>query len=431
MKYEFLDNSIEKNNISLPLTDKINPFLLKNSHEEVIKALDFFASEEKFLYIYGFLGAGKRQFINYSLDFLNKEVIKLEYYCKQATVCDDILLTFTDIIEKNSISKAVNINTKITTLAVKFKQMISSIKKPFLIVLHSFDDILPENKDLICKSIINVINEENVKLIVSTRAMNPVLIPNLEEDRKILIQSFREDIFKEYINANKIKTSDKQIEDFYKATRGYYYYTALSLKIIQAMQIDLGKFLQKFSQANTSFDSFLSMTYINLVPTAVRNFFWFLRTVRHGLSLNALAVFEIYDEFATQYLKNNLMVFEFNEILYVQDYFLQNIDISIPDKTQIKLHKFIIGIYEKQLKESLTKRTMLISRQAMRTEIEYHNNCIQDIETKKTEKKLDSTSNTEQILNSTQTKVENSISDKLSQADKLKNEKKYLKKTTT
>ena len=74
------------------------------------------------------------------------------------------------------------------------------------------------------------------------------------------------------------------------------------------------------------------------------------------------------------------MIFQAGEMVYVQDYFQQNIDISIPAKTEIKLHKYIISIYEKQLKEPLQSREILISRQALRAEIEYHNECIKKIE---------------------------------------------------
>ena len=99
MEYDFLANSIDRENIVLPQSDKINSFLLKNNSEEIIKALDFIESDEKFLYIHGFLGTGKRQFITYLQEFLSKDVIKLEYFCKESTVCDDILLKFTDIID--------------------------------------------------------------------------------------------------------------------------------------------------------------------------------------------------------------------------------------------------------------------------------------------------------------------------------------------
>ena len=58
MEYEFLDHSIEKDNIILPNSDKINPFLLKNNYADIFKAIDFVASDEKFLYIHGCLGTG-------------------------------------------------------------------------------------------------------------------------------------------------------------------------------------------------------------------------------------------------------------------------------------------------------------------------------------------------------------------------------------
>ncbi len=380
MEYEFLNSSIEKDNIILPTSDKINPFLLKNNYADIIKAIDFIAAEEKFLYVHGFMGTGKRQFINYVTEFLNKDVIKLEYYCKNATVCDDILLAFSDIIDNLSISKAINLNAKITTLNVKFQQQISSIKKPFLIILHSLDDILPENKALVSECFSKLLKEDNIKIIVSARALSPEILAGASEDRKIFLKAFTKEIFKDFLASNQITAAERTLEDFYKYTRGYYYYTALTVKIIQAMKIDLSEFLQKFAQSDMSFDSYLGVTYINLIPTTIRNFFWFLRTIRHGLSLNALAVFELYDEFSIEYLKTNLMIFQVHETIYVQDYFLQDIDISIPEKTEIKLHKYIIGIYEGQLKEQLKNRALLISRQAMRAEIEYHTTCIHNIQ---------------------------------------------------
>ena len=211
------------------------------------------------------------------------------------------------------------------------------------------------------------------------------LLGNIIEDKKIFLKALSKDIFRDYLSQNKISASPKLIEDFYKMTRGYYYYTMLSIKIIQAMKLDLNEFLQKFNQSGLSFDSYLGLTYVNLVPTSIRNFFWFLRTVRHGLSLNALAVFDLYDEFSIEYLKTNLMIFQSDDILYVQDYFLQKIDISIPAKTEVKLHKYIINIYEGQLKSQVKDRAIFISRQAMRAEIEYHNECINGLNNKKEE----------------------------------------------
>ena len=384
MEYKFLNNEVDIENIVLPTSDKINSFLLKNNYADIIKAVDFFATDGKLLYVHGFLGTGKRQFINYICDFLNKDVIVLEYYCKESTVCDDLLLAFIDTIERNSISKAINFSTKVSTLNVKLSQYISSIKKPFVIILHSYDDVLDENKKLINDYLAKIVGENhNVKFITSTRALIQNIIGDLKVDRKVFLKAFSKEIFKSFLEANQVQCTSTTLEDFYKYTRGYYYYTALSCKIIQAMKISLNEFLEKYTQSGMNFDSFLGHTYINLIPNTIRNFFWFLRTVRHGLTTNALAVFELYDEFSVEYLKTNLMIFEANETIYVQDYFLQNIDISIPTKTEIKLHKYIINIYEKQLKEPLQSREILISRQALRAEIEYHNDRIAELENNK------------------------------------------------
>jgi hypothetical protein len=246
MKYNFFNTLVDKDNLILPSSDKINSYLLKNNHAEMVKAIDFIDSEEKFLYVHGFLGTGKRQFINYLSEFLNPDVIKLEYYCKQGTVCDDILLSFCDVIDNLAISKIVNLNSKITTLPVKIQQQISSIKKPFLIILHSLDDIGKENLELVIECFSKLLVNDNVKIIVSTRALNPDILGNVKEDRKIFLKAFTKEVFKEYVLSNKIEAADKTLEDFYKYTRGYYYYTALAIKIVQAMNTSLDLLLMRW-----------------------------------------------------------------------------------------------------------------------------------------------------------------------------------------
>ena len=426
MEYDFLVSSIDKENPVLPQSDKINPSLLKNNQSEIIKALDFLASEQKFLHIHGFLGTGKRQFINYVTEFLNNEVIKLEYYCKAATVCDDILLKFTEIIDNLPIAKAVNINAKITTMNVKFLKQISSIRKPFVIVLHSIDDIAEENMKLVSDLISGALKNDNVKFIVSTRGMTPDILSDIETDSKIFLKALTKEIMKEFLVSNNLNVMDQTFEDFYKYTRGYYYYAALSIKIIQAMKISMNEFLQKFNQSEMSFDSFLGVTYLNLIPSAIRNFFWFLRTIRHGISLNALAIFEIYDEFSVNYLKTNLMIFESDEILYVQDYFLQPIDISIPEKVEVRLHKYIISLYEGQLKETIKNRCIMLSRQALRAEIDYHSGCIAEIEKKNTSSEVQEKS-VEVESKQLEPKNENqpSYMEQIEQAAELATDKKY------
>lgn len=380
MEYKFLNSAIDLENINLPQSNKINPFVLKSCYTDAIKALEFLNSDGSFLYVHGFLGTGKRQFINYITDFIDKDVIKLEYYCKESTVCDDILLSFISEIEKSTMAKAVTINSKIMALSVKFSSYLSSIKKPFLIVLHSFDDVSTENRQLIVSSLQNVIKNQNVKIVLSMKALEQDVLGDVKFDRKIFLKAFSKELFQEFLTYNHVTAADATFEDFYNYTRGYYYYTALVINIVKAMNISLNEFLEKFAMSGMSFDSYIGFVYVNLIPKAIRNFFWFLRTLRHGISINALAAFELYDEFSLEYLKSNLMVFQVDETVYVQDYFLQEIDVSIPTKVEIKLHKYIINIYEQQLKEPVATRVLTISRQAMRAEIDYHTKCIDALE---------------------------------------------------
>ena len=428
MQYNFLDEKINTQDFVLPASGKINHYLLKNNNTEILKALDFFGGDGKLLYIHGFLGTGKRQFINYSSDFLNKEVIKLKYVCKPSTVCDDILLSFINIVEKHNLAKAVNHTAKITTLAVKLEQYISSIKKPFVIILEAYDDIQEDNRKLTEAFLNTIVKEENIKIVLSTRAMIQDILGETKVDKKIFLKGFTKDIFKDFVRSYQIDGNETGLENFYKQSRGYYYYTALAIKIMQAMNINLNDFLTKITMSGMAFDSYLGMTYVNLIPNSIRNFFWFLRSIRHGISINALAILELYDEFSISYLTNNLMIYQEDEIIYVQDYFQQDIDISIPAKTEIKLHKYIIGIYEKELKEPLQTRSILLSKQALKSEIEYHKNRIFELENGKQHEVKVVDKHTKSTANDMQQPIseeQNNLNSKMAEVKKLADAKKY------
>lgn len=380
--FKYTDISVIDNDFEPIKSSKITTCLLKNNRNDIIRTIDFFNSGEKFLYIHGFMGTGKRQFVNYVCEYLSKDVIKLEYYCKEATVCDDILLSFTDTLEKLPGSKPFRLNAKITTLSVKFQKLIEFLKKPLLIILHSMDNISGEDLEHVSDTFSKVLKDANVKIIVTTCALKPGLMGSIEEDKTIFLKALSKEVFNEYVLSNNVSASDRQLEDFYALTKGYYFYTALSLKIIQAMQLTLVEFMQKIKNADVTFDKYIGECYINLIPAAIRNFYWFLRAIRHGISMNAMAILEIYDEFSIQYLINNLIAFQSDDTLYLNDYFSNRIEMMLPLNTEIKLHKYIIGIYEQQLKENLATRAIFISRQALRQEIEYHKNMISDLENK-------------------------------------------------
>ena len=433
MQYIYTDISEISNDYNLHESKNIDSCLLKNNYSDIIKAIEFLNSDEKYLYIHGFMGTGKRQFVSYLCEYLTREVIVLDYYCKESTVCDDIMLSFIDRIEKFSPAGNMNLNTKIATLTIKFQKIVSTLRKPILVILHSLDNVSDDNLHFITNSFETLLQESNVKIIITTCALRTGLIDNVEENKILFLKAFSKDIFKDFILKHNIKASDKQIEDLYSLTRGYYLYTALSVKLLQSLNITLPEFLQKIKNADSTFDNYLAELYISLIPAVIRNFFWFLRAIRHGISFNALAVLEIYDDFSIQYLQNNLVTFQANETLYLHDYFTKRVDVMLPKNTEIKLHKYIIGIYEQQLKEPLENRIIFLSRQALRSEIDYHTHRIDDIENGNNypteidaEKSRDNKSGQQQVAdinNSVQTE-DISIVSQIKQAQELTNEDK-------
>ena len=57
----------------------------------------------------------------------------------------------------------------------------------------------------------------------------------------------------------------------------------------------------------------------------------------------------LYDENVIAILLKNKILTKDNNQIYVQDYFKEQVDVSIPQNVALKLHQNIIDIYEAQL----------------------------------------------------------------------------------
>ncbi len=367
----FVNSNIDKDNIASIKSTHISTFLRENSTAELKKIYEFYSSNQSMLFLTGFGGTGKRLIIEHSEGFLAPNVLRLEFDCKAATVCDDILLHFIDIMQKTPDVKKI-LSPKIENFAKTLSRYISVCTFPILIFINTFDNVQEKNAKLILDFLFSVANYNKVKIIITAKTFDSALIPADVDYVKIISKPLKKAIFTEYIRSKNIEFNESEIEELYRLTRGYYYYTRLSSCVVVNMGITLKEFLLRCNNAGKIFDRYLCDIAISILPLPIRNFFWFLLLLRHGISYDALSILNLYDEMSVKHLLKNGYIYETTGVIYVSDYFHSDVEIIIPVKIKQKLHRYLADIYKSQIKEKPENRVLKLSRQSLNAEIEYH-----------------------------------------------------------
>jgi len=288
----------------------INPFLLENNSEQIGKIYNFYKSNVNLLYVNGFLGTGKAEIVDYSTAFLAPETIVLKYNCFNSTFLDDILLSFYSEFKKMSAQNIISEpKVKTENFTQKINSYFSQIDKAFVIILNSFEAILEENRKEILDFIFHLNSMQKVKVIIIGRIFESKYFKDATIER-VSTSAIEKDIFEKYLKSQKIKFSNDNLEEFYKFTRGYYFYTLLSIKLMKNNEnLSLFDFLLKWKNSFLPFHKFLEKQALAMLPTSERNLFWLLAVIRHPLSTDLLIKLNLYNEEKINFLIDNSIIF--------------------------------------------------------------------------------------------------------------------------
>ena len=369
MQYSFTGIPADKK--SNQQTQNLNPFLLENCTKQIEAITKFFNGNSKLLLINGFMGTGKSAILNYSLNLLNDDCIILQYNCFETTMLDDILLNFFEEFKKlTTIGKVNPPKTRSENFTQKINSYFESIDKPVVVVINSLEEILKDNKADILDFIKHICSIRNVKVVLISRTFRA---DNFDiPSEKVTVLALEKSIFEKYLRSENFKQIGPLSDELYKDTRGYFLYTTLSLKIMKLKQMELIDFLDAFSKSFLSFNDFILREALSLIDPVSGHLFRFLTIMRHPVSIKLLKTLHLYDEDKCNFFIDNLVLSNVDDNLYLQDYYKIIAENSIPENVKIKIHQGCVDLYNTQLPLKPLERDLLLSRQTMRNEIEYH-----------------------------------------------------------
>ncbi len=373
MSLKFLDDGFDKRLIQKNESGSINHFLLENNIKQIEQICDFLETKFPLMLINGFMGTGKTSVVNYAASFISKDAIKLEYNCFETTILDDILLAFFDEFKKLAAMGVINNpKAKSDNFTQKINSYFEAINKPILIIINSFEEVLKENKQEIIDFIIHLSGFQNIKTILVSRTFSLSDFDKKVGYKRATILALEKSIFEKFLRAEGIKNIGPFSDELYKHSRGYFFYTLLSIKIIHLRKLSLLDFIEGFSKSFLSFNDFILREALAFVDPVSGHLFRFLTTMRHPISIKLLQTLHLYDEQRFNFFIENLILTKENDTVYLQDYYKVIAENSIPENVSVKLHQGCVDLYNTQLPLKPLERDLLISRQTMRKEIEYH-----------------------------------------------------------
>lgn len=356
----------------IPKEFPVDICLIENNEKQIGQISEFFNSNKNLLLLNGFRGSGKSQVINFATGFVDTEVLVLHYTCLETTILDDMLLSFFETFRNYTLlGKIVSPKVKVENFTQKINSYFQTINNPILIVLDSFEGIIKENKTEIVNFIKHLLNFSNIKIVLVAKTFSSDEFEGINYE-KVTTLAFSQKIFEKYLKENGIKQIGVLSNELYKLSKGYYNYLRLAVNIINLRQMSLVGFLELYSKSYMGFSEFIIREALALVDPVSAHLFRLLTVMRIPIHIKLLKSLHLYDEGRVMFFLQNSILSCDGECLYLKDIFREVLENQIPENVMIKLHSSCIDLYNTQLPLKPLERDLMLSRQTMRNEIEYH-----------------------------------------------------------
>ncbi len=341
--------------------------------------LGFLNDDKNVFILNGFIGSGKSYFLNFTQNFLYSKVLVFKFNCYEATTLDDILLSFyTDFIDYHNKHKNTLPKVSSPVFSDKINAYIKSCINPILIIIDSFENLSDKNKIDVINFINYLAKFDKIKIFIGARNFDESFLSKdvkfSEDIMKILDKGF----LNELLAQNEININFFKSEEIYKYSKGHYIYISIIIIILSVLKISVDNLFDEFSRKNTVFFDFLISKLLSLAPDSFLKPLWFLSVIRHGISEKFLIENNFISKEDIYYLEQKMILYREFDLLYLKDYIKNVLSKTLEPVTKVKIHNFYIHIYESQLPKKPSERDLLISRDTMRKELEYHKKFIEN-----------------------------------------------------
>lgn len=371
MEQSFLKNSLLLNSLKSSLSAAVQP-------EKLDEMLAFYNNKDKQIcFVEGDAGSFKTELFKESRRFLTDNTLVFGFRCFEGTTLDDIFLSFFEDLKRYAQEKKVSF-TKIETnsLSQRIIKYLSSINLPCVILIDSLEEVFNKQnqseKDEIIRFIKHLHSMNKFKIVL----ISSYFTEEFDDlsDASVCIKT--EPYTKEQILSVIPDLSPDDLDKLYALTGGNRNYIYITANIAVTLNTSAGALLEEFETKRVSFVDFILQKLITFVTEKVKKSLYYLALVNEPISGSYLIKQGFFTQEQLNYVvEKGLVSNEYNSV-YVKNYLKKYLIRIIAHLDKIKIHTFWRDFYSSQLPLKPKDRVILISRNTMRSQIEYHSGFI-------------------------------------------------------
>lgn len=364
------------------ISDRENSYILNHNISAIAKMLRFLESSNNIFILNGFMGSGKTYVADCFLDFINEDVLIFKNSYQEAINLDDILLSmFKDFSIYHNEKKIILPKIDTNIFSEKINAYIKYCNSPMLFIFDSFE-INMRSRDS-QKDILDFINYlshfEKIKIVICSRSFKKDDLISSDSAADTTLEALSKDEMYEYLEQNKIHGGKYETEELYRVTRGHYLLLELSVLIMQILDISLTLFSTEYKKSSKNFLEFLISKLLSISSEKFVKLLLFLSVMRHGINAEFLLNQNLASDEDLSFLLQKHVLSEKFGNYYLKDYVKSEFIKSINTETRLKVHKYVIELYESELPLKPFDRELFLSRQTMRQEIAFHNKIVEKL----------------------------------------------------
>lgn len=331
-------------------------------------------------FLEGQSGSFKTELLDTSLKHISKNMLIFRFKCFEATTLDDIFLAFFEDLKRYSQQKKI-ILTKIETnsIAQRINSYLAALNTPAVIVIDSLENILSKSntteKDEFLRYIAHL-NSMNLFKIVIISASFAALGLDLNNVTRIKTEPFQKDEMKQYLLQDSIICTDAVLDEFFDITRGNQNYIYITANIINTLKTSLEALIDEFSKKRVTYEDFILQKLVTFVPENVKKSLHILSVFNGGISAKYLIAENFFTNEQLNYMIEKGIICDEYGVIFLKPALKKFLQSSVAHFEKIKIHSFWRDFYNSQLPLKPNERALLISRNTMRAQIEYHSSFV-------------------------------------------------------
>ena len=343
------------------------------------------SDEQKLIFLSGFQGTGKTEFINTLIYALEENILNFYYECSSVTHLDDIILSLFNYLKKIAIKnpeykRAFKISNS-QSIDERLMNFIKTINIPLLITIDGFENLTGNNPTEEQKELIHFLeflsSISEIKIIISGQRVN---LSSLKTDPfEIRLSGLEEQEASKILKDIEIIETESGLQQIFQVTRGYPENLLWFSNAVNTLNISSFDLLQEYySKEQKSFEEFIYQKIYKTLPDELLKTIYFFAAIRHSVTLETLEKLNFTSKIRDKinYLTSKMLIIRNREVFYIKSLLKNTVYSSISHDEKKQIHRYLYEIYSEQISKKLEERIFHVSRKLLYSEQYYHYMCL-------------------------------------------------------